>query len=581
MLLLIITLLLLAGTGSLYGAGKCGTPLIFQQPQVSEQFFRYSATRARSEDWGARTYETDNFTIHYALTGPHKVKMVEGDEELLDDFESKYNSALSSLTDKQKQQSAYDQMDFENQDHPQYIIKMGQYFELARKVYLGDLKMELAETERDSRFFGKSHQPGKYQVEAVDIGIAEGFEGEIYALTYPPGPGEGIVMENDFMYKDGPEYRPITSVYERGPESMTIDYSIDWDKGLKVTAVHEFYHSVQYAYTPTISDFHFWYEASAVGQEESLAPDVNDYLQYLPSIFDKHKSSSLTRNCFSCLEQYGNGIFFTFLNQRLGSSFDKGIWQNLGKDMDIQNAMDSYFAEQNTSMSELYPEFVGPLVFTQSPGPNPFKTYSKDTDIWPVISRGNLDLGEVDTLIIELSPLTYIAFNIRTPDSSFRKKIEMSKGESVTSATSLNGLVAIQSLDSSQTGYIMPLPANNDSENVLILSNNSWTETAVMIITPFAIVQENEVIPFPNPYTLTGSTAGILFTRPEDADSLTEVNVYNEFGTKVSTFILGRESEDWSWNLTNNQNSLLLPGVYFLKVKNQSVKPLLVLSQQP
>ena len=91
-------------------------------------------------------------------------------------------------------------------------------------------------------------------------------------------------------------------------------------------------------------------------------------------------------------------------------------------------------------------------------------------------------------------------------------------------------------------------------------------------------VQADEIVPFPNPYNLSGSTASLLFTRPATADSLTEMIVYNEFGIMVDTVTLALESEDWSWNLTNADDNLLLPGMYFLKSEGQPVKSLLVLS---
>jgi len=584
MIRLFLLFTLLFGVSASYSLGKCGTPLLFQQLGNLSELLRIAPSKKMAPAWAARTFTTDNFSIHYALTGPHKVLTTSVDTGILNNYESIYSTQSPSLTDKAKQKATYVQMDSQNLSHPVYITKMAEYFEMARTEYLGKLKMKLAETERESHYFLVPAKPGKYQVDVVDISEAEDFYGdEIYALTYPPGLGEGIVFENDFMFNAGtrnfPNLQAITSVYERGPVSQIINYNTDWDKGLKITAVHEFYHSVQYAYTPNISEFHFWYEASATGREETLAPDVNDYFQYLPNIFDRHSTASLTQNCFLCLETYGNSIFFTYLKHKLGDGFDKGIWENLEKNMQIEDAMEAVFVMNNTSMNKLYPGFVQPLVFTQSISPNPFETYSEDTDSWPILTRNDLDLENLSEITFKMSPLTYTAFDINLGTNGQRKKIDLTLGEFVTVATSYAGLVTVQDLDANQTGTIMPLPSDDNSENVLIFSNNSWTESATLKLNPFVIVSNTEIIPFPNPYTLTESSPNLLFTKPTDADSLTEIKVYNEFGQNVSTFNLALDSEDWSWNLTDLQNKVLFPGIYFVKVDNQPVKPLLVLNK--
>jgi len=350
--------------------------------------------------------------------------------------------------------------------HPSFVIKMAEYFELAWEEYVDSLGMKVAMTEYPSRFYDIPVTTGKYQVDVVDISEAENYHTqEVYALTYPPGLGEGIVMENDFLYNFNfsssfPDYRPITSVYNRGPEPQLIDYSIDWQKGLKVTAVHEFYHSVQYAYTPDFVDFdyHFWYEASATGMEEHLATEVNDYLQYLPDIIDKHRTSSLTRDCGSCLEIYGNGIFFTYLTYTLGNGFDKGIWENLEAKMNLENAMESVFAESNGSMAELYPGFVGPIVFARSESPNPFELYSSDIHRWPALSRLELDHENLESVSLKLPPLTYAAYDIKIGNSTRKKKVEFTKGESVNIAAVYKGVLNSRVMDSLQNGYIFTFP---------------------------------------------------------------------------------------------------------------------------
>jgi len=124
----------------------------------------------------------------------------------------------------------------------------------------------------------------------------------------------------------------------------------------------------------------------------------------------------------------------------------------------------------------------------------------------------------------------------------------------------------------------LPFPDSDDDENVLIVSNTSWTATANLTFSPFGFVEHSEIIPFPNPYTITSSNTTLLFTKPAKGDSLTDISIYNEFGFLVNTIELDRNSENWDWNLKDISGNTLIPGMYFLKTDAQSPKPLLVVN---
>lgn len=85
-------------------------------------------------------------------------------------------------------------------------------------------------------------------------------------------------------------------------------------ENLQVTAAHEYFHAIQYAYD-AFEDSWFM-EATATWAEDELYDDVDDNLQYL-------RNSPLTRpgrpldSYSSEGEQYGEWIFFRFLTERL------------------------------------------------------------------------------------------------------------------------------------------------------------------------------------------------------------------------------------------------------------------------
>ena len=70
----------------------------------------------------------------------------------------------------------------------------------------------------------------------------------------------------------------------------------------------------------------FWFEASATGMEEVGAPEVNDYVRYIPEFLDQ-TGTPIDQNTAI----YGASLFFLYLHNRVDSLFDKSIWENFSK----------------------------------------------------------------------------------------------------------------------------------------------------------------------------------------------------------------------------------------------------------
>jgi len=97
---------------------------------------------------------------------------------------------------------------------------------------------------------------------------------------------------------------------------------------LKVTAAHEFFHAVQFAYD--YREDPWLLEATATWMEERFADSVNDNRQYLSDsqlvatwrpldTFDPNSSV-----------HYGNWVFFEYLSSRFGTGIVKRIWKQSG-----------------------------------------------------------------------------------------------------------------------------------------------------------------------------------------------------------------------------------------------------------
>jgi hypothetical protein len=81
---------------------------------------------------------------------------------------------------------------------------------------------------------------------------------------------------------------------------------------LEVTAAHEFFHAVQYAYDAF--EDQWLLEATATWMEDELYTDINDNLQYLPRGPLAKPSIPLDKGG-SCCHVYGDWIFFRFLSE--------------------------------------------------------------------------------------------------------------------------------------------------------------------------------------------------------------------------------------------------------------------------
>lgn len=93
---------------------------------------------------------------------------------------------------------------------------------------------------------------------------------------------------------------------------------------LKVTAAHEFFHAVQFAYD--YAEDHWFMEATATWMEERFADDVNDNRQYLPYSQVKRPGTALDIFNQNGFNQYGNWTFFEYLSERYGKGVVRAIW---------------------------------------------------------------------------------------------------------------------------------------------------------------------------------------------------------------------------------------------------------------
>ena len=126
--------------------------------------------------------------------------------------------------------------------------------------------------------------------------------------------------DSNFTGSTVPAYCAVDNDFSRsefGPSSVPVN-------SLRVTAAHEFFHAVQFAYD---ADDDSWFlEGTAVWMEDVVYPSINDYLQYLPV-------SQLRRPLQSAdyaggVAVYGTVIFWKYLSERFRDvNIIRKIWE--------------------------------------------------------------------------------------------------------------------------------------------------------------------------------------------------------------------------------------------------------------
>ncbi len=136
-----------------------------------------------------------------------------------------------------------------------------------------------------------------------------------------------------------------------------------------MTAAHEFFHAIQYAYD--YAEDGWIMEATATWMEERVADGVNDNRQYLPYGQVAQPAEALDLYKSGGFDQYGNWAFFEYLSTRFGNGIVRKIWNNsdgnyrnhsikaVGKALPRRHSFSEVFrayAAANTIPGRSYPE---------------------------------------------------------------------------------------------------------------------------------------------------------------------------------------------------------------------------------
>ena len=229
--------------------------------------------------------------------------------------------------------------------------------------------------------YQRSDSPHLYPVEIIEMTLLRDTEKILggpcyscYGLTYaagdsPPDASQ-LFIDNDFLYPSAsaPSVdRPGQNCSYAQPNTPITSNGVDYfqkpSTALQVTATHELYHASQIRYLDYRVYSTFWFEASATGNEEMGAPHINDYWQYLPSIF-QYPPAPVTRNYG--LYPYGQSTLFLYLYATQGPTFDTHIWESFAQhpEQDFPLQWQRVAQKQGLSADSLFHDYAMQVFFS-------------------------------------------------------------------------------------------------------------------------------------------------------------------------------------------------------------------------
>jgi hypothetical protein len=129
-------------------------------------------------------------------------------------------------------------------------------------------------------------------------------------------------------------------------------------KNLRVTAAHEFFHAVQFAYD--VFEDLWILENTAVWMEDEVYSRINDNLQFLTSSSMRHPDVPLDFG--TSFFEYGNFVFWKYATQRLGTKLVRQAWRYAdgargGPDLYSLQAL-RRAVERNSSLGRIFADFA-------------------------------------------------------------------------------------------------------------------------------------------------------------------------------------------------------------------------------
>lgn len=227
---------------------------------------------------------------------------------------------------------------------------------------------------------GTAGGSNKYDVYIGNLG--SGGAGTLYGFVSP----ENVIGNN-------PQSASLTEL-DAMTSWMGMNNNYSWATSttafdaIKVTAAHEFFHSVQFG--TTSSNTNFISEATAAWSEDEIYPGIDDNFQYLKSIFNypdaalnlnANFDSSLTNTTDPAYNQhwYGAWIFFRYLSEKTNPDIIRQIYNKTILLYEIPAINDVLTSNYSSNFNTIFKDYLTSIDVLSSAGTYAPYTYSRAT----------------------------------------------------------------------------------------------------------------------------------------------------------------------------------------------------------
>lgn len=198
-----------------------------------------------------------------------------------------------------------------------------------------------------------------HDVYLMDLAV----RGGAYGFTVPEDPvpsKNGAERWTAFTVVDN-DYSPSDSVTDGDVKRRAYPTSEGVD-AMRITAAHEYHHTVQFAYGVTIPNAPSIMEMSSVWMEYAVYPDSKDYLWYVNRLFKDMNSSNFASPKSS--DGYKWSIFNQYFAHVVGDHAIKRLWETIESDFNGYKAYDDVLRDNGTGLVEAWKDFLDWTYYT-------------------------------------------------------------------------------------------------------------------------------------------------------------------------------------------------------------------------
>ena len=240
-------------------------------------------------------------------------------------------------------------IDLNHNGIPDYVDSVGYYFDYAYQKEV--IEMGYNPPPPDSGIDGSD----AYDIYVMELGISSGWYGvtilqnQVYPRNNSDRYSSFIEIDNDFSSLDstfnnsGVKYRTYTDTsYE----------------ALKITAVHEFHHAIQFGYGLTTDIFH---EMTSTWLEYRVFHSA-DFMQYVRGLFKDPRKYIFGNG--EAKNGYPYSIFAQYMYSKYSDSLIKRFWELIFDGHQGYESLDFAFKERSSTLHDEFCEFLPWLYFT-------------------------------------------------------------------------------------------------------------------------------------------------------------------------------------------------------------------------